>query len=60
MQQTIALAGVGSLGKYIYEELTSDVRFNVIVISRQVNELNLPNIVETTNELLIATETSMA
>jgi len=36
-QKTIALAGVGSLGEYIYEELTADDRFSVVVISRQVS-----------------------
>ncbi|MCJ1404226.1 hypothetical protein MMC11_007451 [Xylographa trunciseda] len=35
MQQTIALAGVGGLGRYVYEELITDDRFNVVVISRQ-------------------------
>jgi saccharopine dehydrogenase-like NADP-dependent oxidoreductase len=37
-QQTIALAGVGNVGKYIYEELAADDRFDVVVISRQVSE----------------------
>lgn len=36
MRQTIALVAVGNLGKYIYEELNLDDRFDVVVISRQV------------------------
>ncbi len=36
-RQTIALAGVGNLGRYICEELISDDRFDVVAISRQVN-----------------------
>ena len=39
-QQTIALAGVGSLGKYVYEELVKSDFYNVIVISRRVSPPN--------------------
>ncbi|KAI4145783.1 MAG: hypothetical protein LQ341_002273 [Variospora aurantia] len=35
-RQTIALAAVGSIGKFVCEELLSDDRFNVVVISRGV------------------------
>ncbi|KAL4996703.1 NAD(P)-binding protein [Aspergillus recurvatus] len=33
--QTIALAGVGSLGRYLFEEISKDSRYSVIVLSRQ-------------------------
>ncbi|KAL4876916.1 NAD(P)-binding protein [Aspergillus karnatakaensis] len=33
--QTIALAGVGSLGRYLYEVLSQDNQYKVIVLSRQ-------------------------
>ncbi|MCJ1281405.1 hypothetical protein MMC26_000724 [Xylographa opegraphella] len=34
-RQTIVLAGAGSVGRYVYEELTSDDRFDVVIISRR-------------------------
>lgn len=37
MLQTIAVAGVGNLGKYICEELLKDERFEVVVLARQVS-----------------------
>ena len=35
--QTIALAGVGDLGRYLVEELCSDERYQVVVLSSQVS-----------------------
>ncbi|KAJ5747710.1 uncharacterized protein N7511_009406 [Penicillium nucicola] len=35
--QTIALAGVGDLGRYFCDELSQDVRYSVIVLTRQKN-----------------------
>lgn len=34
--QTICLAGVGDLGRYLLEEISSDERYNVAVLTRQV------------------------
>lgn len=36
LRQVIALAGVGNLGKYLCEELLSDDRYDVVVLSRKV------------------------
>lgn len=35
-RKVIALAGVGNLGRYVCEQLVSDDRFSVVLLSRQV------------------------
>ena len=42
-RQTIALAAVGSMGKFVCEDLLADDRFNVVVISRGVRSLSAPH-----------------
>ena len=37
-RKTVALAGVGNLGKYVYEELRNQKRFDVVVIARKVKQ----------------------
>lgn len=32
----VALAAIGNLGKYVWEELIADDRFDVVVLTRQV------------------------
>lgn len=32
----VALAAIGNLGKYIWEELIADGRFDIVVLTRQV------------------------
>lgn len=36
-RQVIALCSVGNLGKYICDELLTDNRYDIVVISRQVS-----------------------
>ena len=42
-RQTIALAAVGSMGKFVCEDLLADDRFNVVVISRGVRSPSAPH-----------------
>lgn len=35
-KQTICLAGVGNFGMYLCEQLSSDDRYDVVVLTRQV------------------------
>lgn len=51
-KQVIAIAGVGELGRYICEELASDSRFTVVVLTRQVDLPSLhTSLYPTTNQL---------
>ncbi|KAF9889553.1 hypothetical protein FE257_007263 [Aspergillus nanangensis] len=47
-KQTIALAGVGDFGRYIYEVLDADDRYNVVILSRQSKPLYPPSAVHIT------------
>jgi len=38
--QTICLAGVGDLGRYLLEEISSDERYNVAVLTRQKDKIS--------------------
>jgi len=37
-RQTIALAGVGDLGRYVCEELLESSQFDIVVLTREVSE----------------------
>lgn len=41
-RSTVLLAAVGDLGKYLCEELLSDDRFDVEILSRKVGEYFIP------------------
>ncbi|KAH8693801.1 hypothetical protein BGW36DRAFT_383759 [Talaromyces proteolyticus] len=43
MAQTICIAGAGDLGQYLLEELSSDERYNVAVLTRQKDKA-IPNL----------------
>lgn len=37
-RQTIALAGVGDLGRYVCEELLESSEFDIVVLTREVSK----------------------
>jgi len=39
-RQTIALAGVGDLGRYVCEGLIESSEFDIVVLTREVSELH--------------------
>ena len=40
-RETVAIAGAGDVAKYLFEELTADGRFDIVVLSRAVSLLSL-------------------
>jgi saccharopine dehydrogenase-like NADP-dependent oxidoreductase len=46
--QVIVIAGAGDLGKYACEELLRDERYNLLVLSRKVNDYITINVLGTT------------